>query len=55
MSARAFFEPILVSEYVAKYFNRDPTRPLTDQDRIKVYLLISVFQFYLLIIFSIVN
>ncbi|KAI3450653.1 hypothetical protein Pfo_007318 [Paulownia fortunei] len=36
MSARAFFEPILVSEYVAKYFNRDLTRPLTDQDRIKV-------------------
>ncbi|KZV47182.1 protein argonaute 5 [Dorcoceras hygrometricum] len=35
MSARAFFEPILVSEYVAKYFNRDLTRPLSDQDRIK--------------------
>ncbi|KAL8501279.1 hypothetical protein ACS0TY_020723 [Phlomoides rotata] len=36
MSARAFFEPILVSEYVAKYINRDPSRPLSDQDRIKI-------------------
>ncbi|KAK4409024.1 protein argonaute MEL1 [Sesamum angolense] len=36
MSARAFFEPILVSEYVSKYFNRDLTRPLSDQDRLKV-------------------
>ncbi|KAL0417651.1 UNVERIFIED_CONTAM: protein argonaute 5 [Sesamum radiatum] len=35
MSARAFFEPILVSEYVFKYFNRDLTRPLSDQDRLK--------------------
>ncbi|KAL0369585.1 UNVERIFIED_CONTAM: protein argonaute 5 [Sesamum angustifolium] len=36
MSARAFFEPILVSEYVFKYFDRDLTRPLSDQDRLKV-------------------
>ncbi|CAI9774583.1 unnamed protein product [Fraxinus pennsylvanica] len=36
MSARAFYEPILVTEYVAKYFNRNLTRPLSDQDRIKV-------------------
>ncbi|KAF5931098.1 hypothetical protein HYC85_031971 [Camellia sinensis] len=37
MSARAFYEPILVSDFVAKYFNvRDLTRPLSDQDRIKV-------------------
>ncbi|KAK6163453.1 hypothetical protein DH2020_000317 [Rehmannia glutinosa] len=36
MSARAFFEPLLVSEYVAKYLNRDLTRPLSDQDRLKV-------------------
>ncbi|KAH6826003.1 Argonaute family protein [Perilla frutescens var. hirtella] len=36
MSARAFFEPILVLDYVAKYINRDPTRSLSDQDRIKV-------------------
>ncbi|XP_075489913.1 protein argonaute MEL1 [Primulina tabacum] len=36
MSARAFFEPVLVSEYVAKYFSRNLTRPLSDQDRIKV-------------------
>ncbi|XP_073158792.1 protein argonaute MEL1 [Henckelia pumila] len=36
ISARAFFEPILVSDYVAKYFNRNLTRPLSDQDRIKV-------------------
>ncbi|KAL6566896.1 argonaute 5 [Orobanche minor] len=36
MSARAFYEPILVSEFVCKYFNRDMTRPLSDQDRLKV-------------------
>ncbi|KAL0460112.1 UNVERIFIED_CONTAM: protein argonaute MEL1 [Sesamum latifolium] len=36
ISARAFFEPILVSEFVFKYFNRDLTRPLSDQDRLKV-------------------
>nr|AGS47792.1 argonaute 5 [Salvia miltiorrhiza] len=36
MSARAFFEPILVLDYVAKHINRDPTRGLSDQDRIKV-------------------
>ncbi|KAK6163437.1 hypothetical protein DH2020_000301 [Rehmannia glutinosa] len=30
------FEPLLVSEYVAKYLNRDLTRPLSDQDRLKV-------------------
>ncbi|KAL0390038.1 UNVERIFIED_CONTAM: protein argonaute MEL1 [Sesamum calycinum] len=43
MSARAFFEPILVSEYVFKYFNRDLTRPLSDQDRLKncVYFLLG--------------
>ncbi|KAL8057742.1 hypothetical protein ABFX02_04G203700 [Erythranthe guttata] len=37
MSARAFFEPIYVSEFVFKYLNlRDLNRPLSDQDRIKV-------------------
>ncbi|KAK4490521.1 hypothetical protein RD792_001201 [Penstemon davidsonii] len=37
MSARAFFEPISVAEFVGKHLNRDLTaRPLTDQDRIKV-------------------
>ncbi|XP_059627105.1 protein argonaute MEL1-like [Cornus florida] len=37
ISARAFYEPILVTEFIAKYFNvRDLTRPLSDQDRIKV-------------------
>lgn len=36
MSARAFFEPILVVEFVGKYINRDLTRPLSDQDRINV-------------------
>nr|GMD24125.1 eukaryotic translation initiation factor 2C [Ipomoea batatas] len=35
VSARAFYEPILVSEYVKK-FVRDLSRPLTDQDRIKI-------------------
>lgn len=36
MSARAFYEPILVVEFVGKYINKDLTRPLSDQDRIKV-------------------
>ncbi|XP_022883562.1 protein argonaute 5-like isoform X2 [Olea europaea var. sylvestris] len=36
MSARAFYEPILVSEYIVKYFNRNLTMPLSDQDRMKV-------------------
>ncbi|CAL5432255.1 unnamed protein product [Camellia sinensis] len=37
ISARAFYEPILVSDFVARYCNvRDLRRPLSDQDRIKV-------------------
>ncbi|KAK4486083.1 hypothetical protein RD792_008751 [Penstemon davidsonii] len=35
-SATAFFESISVSDYVAKLLNKDLTRPLSDQDRIKV-------------------
>ncbi|KAL3752385.1 hypothetical protein ACJRO7_013094 [Eucalyptus globulus] len=37
VSARAFYEPILVSDFVAKHFHRrDLSRPLSDPDRIKV-------------------
>uniref|UniRef100_A0A6N2KG10 PAZ domain-containing protein n=1 Tax=Salix viminalis TaxID=40686 RepID=A0A6N2KG10_SALVM len=37
VSARSFYEPIWVTEFVAKHFNlRDLTRPLSDQDRVKV-------------------
>ncbi|KAH7838775.1 hypothetical protein Vadar_031027 [Vaccinium darrowii] len=37
MSARAFYEPELVSKFVEGYCNiRDLKRPLTDQDRIRV-------------------
>ncbi|XP_048136222.1 protein argonaute 5 isoform X1 [Rhodamnia argentea] len=37
VSARAFYDPILVTEFVAKHFNRlDMSRPLSDQDRAKV-------------------
>ncbi|PSR89903.1 Protein argonaute like [Actinidia chinensis var. chinensis] len=37
MSARAFYEPILVHDFVRKYCNvRDLTRPLSDQDRVRV-------------------
>ncbi|XP_022866443.1 protein argonaute MEL1-like [Olea europaea var. sylvestris] len=36
MSAEAFYEPILVSDFVAKYLRRDLTMPLSSQDRIKV-------------------
>ncbi|KAL3636729.1 argonaute 5 [Castilleja foliolosa] len=35
-SARAFYEPIYVSDYVCKYLNKDLTRPLSDQDRLEV-------------------
>lgn len=38
MSARAFYEPILVSEFVKKYCNlRDMNRVLSDMDRVKVF------------------
>ncbi|KAF9684816.1 hypothetical protein SADUNF_Sadunf04G0158000 [Salix dunnii] len=37
VSARSFYEPIWVTEFVAKHFNlRDLSRPLSDQDRVKV-------------------
>ncbi|XP_057480952.1 protein argonaute 5-like [Actinidia eriantha] len=37
MSARAFYEPILVHDFVKKYCNvRDLRRPLSDQDRVRV-------------------
>ncbi|KAJ9178015.1 hypothetical protein P3X46_009935 [Hevea brasiliensis] len=37
VSARSFFEPIMVTDFVAKYFRvRDMSRPLSEQDRIKV-------------------
>ncbi|CAL5435898.1 unnamed protein product [Camellia sinensis] len=37
MSARAFYEPILVTDFVAKYFNvKDMIRPLSDQECLKV-------------------
>ncbi|THG07146.1 hypothetical protein TEA_019246 [Camellia sinensis var. sinensis] len=42
ISARAFYEPILVSDFVARYCNvRDLRRPLSDQDRIKVNALLK--------------
>ncbi|XVE59476.1 hypothetical protein DITRI_Ditri05aG0049100 [Diplodiscus trichospermus] len=37
VSARSFYEPILVTEFVAKHFRHaNLTRPLSDQDRVKV-------------------
>ncbi|XVE59481.1 hypothetical protein DITRI_Ditri05aG0049300 [Diplodiscus trichospermus] len=37
VSARSFYEPILVTEFVAKHFKRASlSRPLSDQDRLKV-------------------
>jgi hypothetical protein len=35
-SARAFYEPILVTDFVAKHFNFNVSMPLSDQDRLKV-------------------
>ncbi|CAI8616294.1 unnamed protein product [Vicia faba] len=36
VSSRAFYEPILVTEFVKKHFNLNFTRPLSDQDRVKI-------------------
>ncbi|KAK9068594.1 hypothetical protein SSX86_012709 [Deinandra increscens subsp. villosa] len=36
MSARAFLEPKLVSDFVREYLNKDLSRQLTDQERIRV-------------------
>ncbi|KAI7986218.1 Protein argonaute MEL1 [Camellia lanceoleosa] len=37
VSATAFYEPVLVSDFVATYYNvRDLSSPLSDQDRIKI-------------------
>ncbi|KAI3683581.1 hypothetical protein L1987_84089 [Smallanthus sonchifolius] len=35
MSARAFYEPRLVSEFIGEFLNKDLSRPLTDQERLK--------------------
>lgn len=52
VSARSFYEPILVSEFVAKHLRRSNlSKPLSDQDRIKV-LLHTVFLPYVHIEFS---
>nr|GEU52027.1 protein argonaute 5 [Tanacetum cinerariifolium] len=36
MSARAFYEPKLLSEFVGEFLRREMSRPLSDQERIKV-------------------
>ncbi|GJY92239.1 PAZ domain-containing protein [Tanacetum coccineum] len=36
MSARAFYEPKLLSEFVGEFLQREMSRPLSDQERIKV-------------------
>ncbi|KAF3455136.1 hypothetical protein FNV43_RR05584 [Rhamnella rubrinervis] len=36
VSARAFYEPIWVHEFVAEHFHSNISRPLSDQDRLKV-------------------
>lgn len=37
MSARAFYEPLYVIDFIRQYLNlRDPHRGLADQDRAKV-------------------
>ncbi|XP_022631817.1 protein argonaute 10 isoform X2 [Vigna radiata var. radiata] len=38
VSARAFYEAILVLDFVLKNFRLDLRRPLPDQDRIKVWI-----------------
>ncbi|GKD43422.1 PAZ domain-containing protein, partial [Tanacetum coccineum] len=36
MAARAFYEPKLLSEFVGEFLGREMSRPLSDQERIKV-------------------
>ena len=36
MSARAFYEPKLVTAFVSDFLQKDLMRPLSDQERIKV-------------------
>ncbi|CAK8576281.1 unnamed protein product [Lathyrus sativus] len=36
VSSRAFYEPILVTDFVSKHFNFNFSRPLSDQDRVKI-------------------
>ncbi|XP_061375182.1 protein argonaute 5 [Gastrolobium bilobum] len=36
VSARAFYEPVHVTEFIAKHFNFNFSRPMSDQDRLKV-------------------
>ncbi|XP_058722130.1 protein argonaute 5-like isoform X2 [Vicia villosa] len=38
VASRAFYEPILVTEFISKHFNLDLSRPraLSDQDRVKI-------------------
>ncbi|KAK9058632.1 hypothetical protein SSX86_023474 [Deinandra increscens subsp. villosa] len=36
MSARAFYEPMLVSDFIGEFLNKDLARPFNDQERIKV-------------------
>lgn len=52
MSARAFYESVVASDYVAKYLNRDlaNARPLSDQERIQVILHLLSFLVQLFIV-----
>ncbi|KAL4611585.1 hypothetical protein ACB092_08G135400 [Castanea dentata] len=36
VSARAFYEPLLVTDFLAKHFRFNLSRPLSDQDRLKI-------------------
>lgn len=50
ISARGFYEPILVTEFIGKYLNiRDLTRPLSEQIRVKVRLIQHYFIYISLI------
>lgn len=45
VSARAFYENILVTDFIAKHYNFNFSRPLSDQDRIKVFIFESTMLF----------
>lgn len=49
MSVCAFYEPKLVTEFVGEFLHKDISRPLSDQDHIKVRIrkgFLSFFLFY---------
>lgn len=45
VSARSFYDPILVHEFLAEHFHFNISRPLSDQERLKVFLFVFYHSF----------